>query len=484
MRKKRLSLAQFVAAGYVISIILILLLAYFFVELAFSLLSEENDLPVKNWEALELALEHEDYLIIKNDLYKGQGSFVITDEDGRVVFSGGESLKKGFSRDELKYIPEIGSDDYFDWDSVGSEDNKYYLLTHYGLDETEDFYRLKDFVVLDKNGNVLESSSDTTEKTFSKELMKSSVYIENEDYLSLQKQSFTTRKGEKRIFIFQMKRPASDNGYARNALLLLVSLFTALVLMITILFGWLVSRSVRKPLKVLDDAMNQLSAGEDYPELEEGDAPAEFSKAMDTFRQMARRLSESETQRLKLEENRKKMLSDISHDLKTPVTVIAGYADALVNGMIQKEDAPKYLNAIRQKSEILAELVNSFYEYSRLEDPRFSLVLKRGDICEYFRAYLANKYSELELSGYEMEVELPDKVVYMDFDESQLKRAFENILSNTIKHNEPGICVYAGLFVEEEDAAVSKICIRLGDNGDGIPDALRERIFEPFVVGE
>ena len=67
------------------------------------------------------------------------------------------------------------------------------------------------------------------------------------------------------------------------------------------------------------------------------------------------------------------MLTDISHDLKTPITVVQGYSKAIRDKMVPPEKVPQYLDIIYQKSVSLANLINTFYEYSKLEHPNFSI---------------------------------------------------------------------------------------------------------------
>ncbi|MBP5265696.1 MAG: HAMP domain-containing histidine kinase [Lachnospiraceae bacterium] len=182
-----------------------------------------------------------------------------------------------------------------------------------------------------------------------------------------------------------------------------------------------------------------------------------------------------------IEAARQKMLADISHDLKTPITVIQGYSKAIVDGMVSEENMDKYLNTIYQKSNRLADLINEFYQYSRLEHPEFQLTLEPGDLSEYVREYVAGKYEELEVAGYQLDVDIPERPIYMPFDHVELSRVFENIITNTIRHNPAPTTIYVSMeFLREKH----QVRIRLGDDGEGIPEEIREHIFEPFVVGD
>ncbi len=186
-------------------------------------------------------------------------------------------------------------------------------------------------------------------------------------------------------------------------------------------------------------------------------------------------------QEKEVEAARQKMLADISHDLRTPITVIQGYSKAIVDGVVPEENIEKYLNTIYQKSNRLSELVHAFYDYSRLEHPEFQLSMEEGDLSEYLRGYVAGKYEELELAGYELDVDIPESTTLASFDHMELSRVFENIISNSVKHNKPPMTLYVSM---EQLKEKHQARIRIGDDGDGIPEELREHLFDPFVVGD
>lgn len=145
-----------------------------------------------------------------------------------------------------------------------------------------------------------------------------------------------------------------------------------------ILFGMFLKRKVQKPLNKLNRAMQLLSEGkENEPIVYSG--PKEFVEICDSFNVMVNKLESSEIERNKLIKDKQSMLADISHDLKTPITTIQGYAKALADGVIFPDEYEKYFNIIYAKSKRLTELINIFYEYSKLEHPDFKLVFEKID---------------------------------------------------------------------------------------------------------
>ena len=251
------------------------------------------------------------------------------------------------------------------------------------------------------------------------------------------------------------------------------------IVIITAVFVTGILRRVTKELRSFELALDNIS----YENVIETDIMdtndiKEFDNICRSYNQMIQRLRESEQKRTALENERRQMIADISHDLKTPITVIQGYARALNDDIADEEAKKKYYEAIYRKTESVAELINTFHEYSKLDHPQFDFNMKEGDLCEYLRGYLAMKYEDLDLAGFELEADLPDKTIMYSFDHKQFKRVFENLITNSYKHNDPGTTIYADM-TENDDI----IIIHIGDNGKGIPEELRKSIFEPFVVG-
>ena len=248
---------------------------------------------------------------------------------------------------------------------------------------------------------------------------------------------------------------------------------------VTLLFIVLLNRHFRRPLTRLGDAIRRLGAGEPVSAAACG-GPEEIQELGRSFDAMARQLAESQAETRRLEEQRIKMLTDLSHDLKTPITVISGYISAVRDGKVSEEDLPQYLEIIGKKADALTELINSFYEYSKTEHPDFRLELVETDLCEFLREYLADKFNEIDLAGFSLEVDIPETLrLPCRLDPFQMRRALDNILGNSLRHNRLGTRIRVSLI-----QTGSAVLLRLADNGNGIPEALRKDLFTPFTVGD
>ena len=228
----------------------------------------------------------------------------------------------------------------------------------------------------------------------------------------------------------------------------------------------------------LNRAMQLLSDGKNNEEIIYS-GPKEFVEICESFNVMVNKLESIELEKDKLIKDKQSMLADISHDLKTPITTIQGYSKALADGVISPDEYEKYFNIIYSKANRLTELINIFYEYSKLEHPSFKLVLEEVDLAEYLREYIAIKYEDILENGFNIEVDIPEEVMECKIDKIQFQRVLDNILGNAMKHNPVGTEIYVALSGER-----GSYKIIIADNGVGIPQEIVNNIFSPFTVGD
>ena len=203
-----------------------------------------------------------------------------------------------------------------------------------------------------------------------------------------------------------------------------------------------------------------------------------FSKAlMDEVNRMEQ---ENEEMRKGYEKKRNLMLSDIAHDLRTPITTIAGYSKALNDGMVTSEEKRlEYLQAIENKAVRMSDLINLLFEYVRLDSENYGLRREKCDLSELLREIAASLYSDIEEKGMEFEILIPEKVHMVSLDTIQFSRVIVNLIHNAMKHNKAGTIITLEMSVEK-----NKTQIMVSDDGGLIPNFLAEQIFEPFSMGD
>ena len=189
---------------------------------------------------------------------------------------------------------------------------------------------------------------------------------------------------------------------------------------------------------------------------------------------------EREAQQKEFDRKRNLMLSDIAHDLRTPMTTVSGYANALADGMVRDpQQQAAYLDAIQRKSHRMNDLINLLFEYVKLDSEGFSLDRKPHDLCEIARENAALIYSDVEDAGMTLDVEIPDEPIMVSVDEVQISRVVTNLLTNAMRHNDKGIHIMLCLFRQE-----GVIHLMVADSGSVIPKYFEEHLFEPFARGD
>ena len=271
----------------------------------------------------------------------------------------------------------------------------------------------------------------------------------------------------------------TENRFTSDeAIFIFLCFFLGLYMLLMVLFCVIIGNQLSKPLKLLRNAIENFNVTN--MEHIEYQGPKEFMDMVDSFNNLSDRLRDIENENRRLADEKNKMLADISHDLKTPITVISGYARALHDGLIKEDEINDYLNIIDQKSSTVADLINQFYEYSKLEHPEYNFELTKLNIAEFLREFLVDKIDELTVNGFELEVNFPDNEVgYILGNEMQLRRVFENLIANTVAHTPKGTLMSFDMGCTGE-----KVLIRYEDNGGGISDEVADRIFDPFVVSD
>ena len=200
-------------------------------------------------------------------------------------------------------------------------------------------------------------------------------------------------------------------------------------------------------------------------------------------REIRRFEREKEEARQREEKRRYLMISNIVHDLKTPMTTVYGYAKALNDGIVPSEKQTEYHEAIMAKTDRMNEVVRLLLDYVKLDSEGFKIKKERIDICETVRACCALSYTDVENAGDEMDIDIPERSVFVKADNVQMSRVITNLITNAIRHNPGGTKIKVSVKAENSENA-EDVRIFVADSGDEIPDNLKEQIFEPFVTGD
>lgn len=183
-------------------------------------------------------------------------------------------------------------------------------------------------------------------------------------------------------------------------------------------------------------------------------------------------LEEEKEQQLAFERRRNLLLSDIAHDIKTPITTICGYSRALSEGLVEEEKRQSYLDVIYQKSLRMDELLTLLFEYVKLDSEGFTLHKEQGDLAELVRKMTALLYTDFEDKKITLVTEIPEEVVPFEMDALQLGRSVTNLLTNALRYGKKEGRVLIRLVDYE---------ITVADDGEPIDPSFAEHIFDPFT---
>ena len=192
-------------------------------------------------------------------------------------------------------------------------------------------------------------------------------------------------------------------------------------------------------------------------------------------RQFNELLAQEEAQKQARDQRRNLMLSDIAHDIKTPITTICGYSKALSEGVVAEKDRQPYLDAIYAKAMRMDGRVTLLFEYVKLESEGFTLHKEAGDLAELIRETAALLYADFEGRGMEPVLEISEGKVPFEMDRLQLGRAVTNLLTNALRYGKEGGRVLIRL--QEYELTVA-------DEGTPVDPAFAAHIFEPFARGD
>jgi histidine kinase len=255
--------------------------------------------------------------------------------------------------------------------------------------------------------------------------------------------------------------------------------FLAAIILANVLLTWWMSRRILQPIGELTRAAERIKDGNLEQPVNVG-GHDELGRLGRVFEEMRRRLEESVRERLKTEENRRQLIANISHDLKTPVTAIIGYAEGILDGLAAgPERLEKYARTIHAHAASLNRLVDELFLYSKLDLNRVPFRFSDLDLREYAGQVAEEFRLQTEHAGITLEVESPETPVWVRADPEQLRRVFVNLLDNSVRHldkEEKRITIR--ILSEEEDGAYVRVEIR--DNGAGIDRQDLPRIFDAF----
>jgi len=268
-------------------------------------------------------------------------------------------------------------------------------------------------------------------------------------------------------------------NFVSGGLLMAIVLLVIMVLVLTSLFltRW-IRRGVFVPLTQLNTAMKHIADGDFDYLLEDSKYTGEIATLYNNYDQMRLRLKESAEEQVRAERQNRELISNISHDLKTPITSIKGYVEGIMDGVADTpEKMDRYIKTIYNKANDMNRLINELTIYSGIDSNRIPYNFHKLNVAEYFNDCVEEVGLDLESKNIKLNytnVVESDTVVIAD--PEQMKRVINNIVGNSVKYmNKPHGEIDIRLLDE-----IDSIRVEIEDNGKGVSPKEIGRIFERF----
>jgi len=272
------------------------------------------------------------------------------------------------------------------------------------------------------------------------------------------------------------KAATGDFGKAALVFTGVILIYLVFLAVLTIIYSRITAAKITVPLRKLRDGTRLLREG-DYSARVDLRLKNEFAELQNTFNDMAARIESEIALRKKAEEDRRRLILDISHDLKNPMSSIQGYAELLMQKAdLSEEDRGAYLRIIHQNARRANRLLTDLFELSQMDSPEFSLKLSKTDLCETLRQLCGELVPQIERAGFAYEFDIPEESIFVLLDADRFGRIIQNLASNALRYNPPGTTIAVRLWAQANQAVID-----WSDNGVGIPAHLAQDIFQPFV---
>ena len=248
-----------------------------------------------------------------------------------------------------------------------------------------------------------------------------------------------------------------------------------LAAIMTVLSGVIVFLFVRrrlKPLKRLETAAAAIAEGDFSVQVDEKKGDPELRELSGAFNTMTKKLQGLET-------SRREFVANVSHELRSPITSIKGFAEGMADGVIPEGEQPKYLRLVADESKRLSGLIDDLLALSRLEREDAKPDLSTFDINEMLRRAVIRRMNDLDGKKIDISCEFEEDQCPVRADSDRIEQVVINLLDNAIKFTPEG-----GKITLESGVRNGIVEITVRDSGCGIAPEDRDKIFDRFFTAD
>ena len=251
-----------------------------------------------------------------------------------------------------------------------------------------------------------------------------------------------------------------------------IALLAAGVLALSGVAVFLFVRRRLKPLHQLETAAATIAEGDFSVQVDEKKGDRELRELSGAFNTMTKKLQG-------VEEGRREFVANVSHELRSPITSIRGFAEGMADGVIPEQEQPKYLRLVANESRRLSSLIDDLLALSRLERDDAKPDMTVFDINEMLRRAVIRRMNDLDRKNIEVSCEFEDDTCLVKADSDRIEQVVINLLDNAIKFTPEG-----GKITLESEVKDGTAQITVRDSGTGIAPEDREKVFDRFFTAD
>lgn len=253
-----------------------------------------------------------------------------------------------------------------------------------------------------------------------------------------------------------------------------------LVLIVIVLFQYYSRRTLQRDIHYIANKLHEIVTDRSAQKLLHHTNMEDLRRVLEGINLLQEEQQRVGAEYARTEMSRRRMLSNISHDLRTPLTVISGYMEILMHRSdISTEERDMLIDKVKDKVQEVIAMINTFFDLAKLESGDREVSLSSVPLNEVCRRNILSFYHVLTDSGFEVEVVIPEEPIYAYANEEALDRILNNLISNAIQYGGEGLML--GLVLRAEEDAVY---IEVSDRGKGIQELHQDYIFERLYTLE
>jgi signal transduction histidine kinase len=252
------------------------------------------------------------------------------------------------------------------------------------------------------------------------------------------------------------------------------------VLLICIIYQYQSNHGRKKNLAYIANKLKEINSSQSSERILIVTDDKQLIEMLDHLNQIVDGYQENVRHYKEMKVSMKRMLANVSHDLKTPLTVIAGYIEMLQNQPnIHEQERIRLLQQVHSKTLELITLINTFFDLAKLESGDKDIPLEKVNLTEICKNNILLFYELIQIKGLEVVIEIPEKSVFALGNEEALNRVLNNLISNGLRYGADGKMIGLKLFYDE-----TRVYVEVSDKGKGMNETEQERVFERMFTLE